>query len=193
MATKKKTTALSWIVDEAKSLKKKYPKRFATWKEYVAQASAIYASKHKGKSPVGKKKIASPGKTKVKPVVKAKKAPARSTHKDTKSHNVNIRVVSGVKKSKETLFHEILHDNDLYKYLNVIGKTYGKFYANVKIIKDSNKKHISPIVIEFMKKINNLPLKFTEKAIGKKSKHYEYIDGGMKDTYWQMHEYKISI
>ena len=93
MATKKKTTALSWIIDEAKSLKKNYPKRFSTWKEYVAQASAIYASKHKGKSPVGKKKIAAPAKVKT--------APARSTHKDTKSHNVNIRVMSGMKKNKK--------------------------------------------------------------------------------------------
>lgn len=92
MATKKKSTALSWIVAEAKDLKKKYPKRFSTWKEYVAQASAIYASKHKGKSPVGKKKIAAPGKAKKTTV---KKSPARSMHKDTKSHNVNIRVVSG--------------------------------------------------------------------------------------------------
>lgn len=51
-------TALKWIVKEAKSIKKKFPKRFNTWREYVAQASAIYASKHKGKSPVGKKKVA---------------------------------------------------------------------------------------------------------------------------------------
>lgn len=50
-------TALQWIVKEAKSLKKSYPKRFTKWTDYVKQASAIYASKHKGKSPVGKKKI----------------------------------------------------------------------------------------------------------------------------------------
>ena len=49
-------TALQWILKEAKSLKKQYPKRFTKWTDYVAQASAIYASKHKGKSPVGKKK-----------------------------------------------------------------------------------------------------------------------------------------
>ena len=49
-------TALQWIVKEAKSIKKQYPKRFAKWTDYVAQASAIYAKKHKGKSPVGKKK-----------------------------------------------------------------------------------------------------------------------------------------
>lgn len=49
-------TALQWILKEAKSLKKQYPKRFTKWTDYVAQASAIYAKKHKGKSPVGKKK-----------------------------------------------------------------------------------------------------------------------------------------
>lgn len=48
-------TALQWIVKEAKAIKKAYPKRFAKWTDYVAQASAIYAKKHKGKSPVGKK------------------------------------------------------------------------------------------------------------------------------------------
>lgn len=166
MATKRKSTALDWIIKEAKSLKKKYPKRFDTWKEYISQASAIYASKHGGKSPVGKKrKVGSTKKKAVKAKVgdpvynaykkaplavkkiidtldfqesytklsnaakklkklgwemdydldgsitkltkmkktskkvgakaKAKKAPVRSTHKDTKSHNVNIRVVSG--------------------------------------------------------------------------------------------------
>lgn len=69
--------ALEWITKEAKKLRKDYPKRFATWKEYVAQASAIYASKHKGKSSVGKKKI---GETNT------------STHTDTKSHNINIKM-----------------------------------------------------------------------------------------------------
>lgn len=49
-------SALQWIVKEAKSLKKSYPKRFTKWTDYVKQASAIYASKHNGKSPVGKKK-----------------------------------------------------------------------------------------------------------------------------------------
>ena len=85
-------TALQWIVKEAKKLKKEYPKRFASWKEYVAQASAIYAKKHKGKTPVGKKKV---GAVKKKTAATRKKA-ATSTHKDTKSHNVRISVVSGI-------------------------------------------------------------------------------------------------
>lgn len=44
-------SALTWITNEAKRLRRKYPKRFKTWREYVKQASAIYAKKHKGKSP----------------------------------------------------------------------------------------------------------------------------------------------
>jgi len=47
-------TALQVIIKEAKAIRSKSPKM--EWKKAVAQASAIYASKHKGKSPVGKKK-----------------------------------------------------------------------------------------------------------------------------------------
>jgi hypothetical protein len=61
-------TALQSIIKEAKILRKKNPKM--EWKKAVAQASAIYASKHKGKSPVGKNKAA-PKKKKV-GVIKSK-------------------------------------------------------------------------------------------------------------------------
>ena len=50
-------TALQTIIKEAKNLRAKYPKRYSKWTDYVKQASAIYAAKHKGKSPVGKKKV----------------------------------------------------------------------------------------------------------------------------------------
>ena len=137
-------SALQWIVKEAKSLKKSYPKRFTKWIDYVKQASAIYASKHGGKSPVGKKKavkkvavkktakkkvgvikktvLRSPlkkkavkkeltaydvlkfrekvGEKKFKALTPAQRvkgaAKKTTTHKDTKSHNVNIRVISGI-------------------------------------------------------------------------------------------------
>ena len=67
--------ALTWIIKEAKKIKKAYPKKYANWKDYVAKASKIYSSKYK--------KIG---------------AVKSSSHKDTKSHNVNIKVVSGMKK-----------------------------------------------------------------------------------------------
>jgi hypothetical protein len=63
-------TALQTIIKEAKNIKKTYPNRFAKWTDYVKQASAIYASKHKGKSPVGKKKA-------VKKTAKKKAAPKK--------------------------------------------------------------------------------------------------------------------
>lgn len=58
--------ALKWITAEAKRIKKRYPTRFKKWTQYVAQASAIYASKHKGKSPVGHKHKKISGMTKKK-------------------------------------------------------------------------------------------------------------------------------
>ena len=99
-------TALQWIVKEAKKLKKEYPKRFSTWREYVAQASAIYAKKHKGKSPVGKKHSVGAVKKKTAKKSAPKKKAAKSYHKDTKSHNVNIRVMSGTSQMS-TLNHLI--------------------------------------------------------------------------------------
>lgn len=103
-------TALQSIIKEAKALKVKYPKRYSKWTDYVKQASAIYATKNKLKIPVAKKKIGAK-----KPI---------SKHKDTKSHNVNIRVVSGVKKksiakkkAKKVLPHKTTIDK-LKKSLN---------------------------------------------------------------------------
>ena len=134
-------TALQWIVKEAKSIKKKYPKRFSKWTEYVAQASAIYASKHKGVSPVGKKKAAPKKKVakkrkvagvkaskevkkslakkglkmphgyatiKRKRKVGAVKKSATTMHKDTKSHNVNIRVMSGMQDHHLSQYKDVL-------------------------------------------------------------------------------------
>lgn len=56
-------SALHTITAKAKELKRKHPHRFDRLKKserwskgYIKQASAIYASSHKGKSPVGKKR-----------------------------------------------------------------------------------------------------------------------------------------
>jgi hypothetical protein len=116
-------TALQQIIKEAQAIRRKSPKM--EWKKAVAQASAIYSSKHKGKSPIGKKKVAKKAIKKkairktatkkavgkyVKTVRKGKitdviykrkkigavKKSATTMHKDTKSHNVNIRVMSGM-------------------------------------------------------------------------------------------------
>ena len=79
------------IVKEAGKLRKKNPK--LTQAEAVKQAWAIsYGKKRAGVGAV-KKKTATK--------VKAKKRKTTEQHTDTKSHNVNIRVVSGIKKKNK--------------------------------------------------------------------------------------------
>jgi hypothetical protein len=100
-------TALQWIIKEAKIIRKKSPKM--EWKKAVAQASAIYASKHKGKSPVGKKKAAPKKKTAKKRKVagikaskEVKKVLAKKGLKMPHGYSTikRVRKVSGVKKKK---------------------------------------------------------------------------------------------
>jgi hypothetical protein len=83
------------VVAEAKKLRKKNPK--LTQAQAVKQAWAISYSKERKGEKLGAAKKATATK------VKAKKSKRTSEmHTDTKSHNVNIRVVSGIKvKSKE--------------------------------------------------------------------------------------------
>lgn len=107
-------TKLEKIVKAAKALRKKYPNKYNKWTDYIKAASkqvagfegvsrkgdktTVYYSK---KSQATKKKSAPKKATQstlfgVKKAAPKKKAPTRSSHKDTKSHNVNIRVVSGM-------------------------------------------------------------------------------------------------
>jgi hypothetical protein len=115
-------TALQTIIKEAKAIRKRSPK--IEWKTAVKQASAIYASKNKGKKTVTKKKtVKKTAKKKAVGSVKKKTAKkvarkrvgvvkkATTMHKDTKSHNVRISVMSGV--SNKAL-------NDLKQVLNKI-------------------------------------------------------------------------
>lgn len=108
-------TKLEKIVKAAKALRKKYPNKYSKWTDYIKAASKQIAGfegvSRKGgkttvhytkKSPATKKKAAPKKATQstlfgVKKAAPKKKAPARSSHKDTKSHNVNIRVVSGIR------------------------------------------------------------------------------------------------
>lgn len=87
-------TAIQWISKEAKAIRKKHPK--LEWSQCIKKASALYKAKHKtGSKP---KKVGS--------VAKPKKTTTTKTHKDTKSHNVNIRVVSGTDNT-ERLKHSL--------------------------------------------------------------------------------------
>ena len=98
-------TALQWITKEAKSIRRKYPKRFATWREYVAQASAIYAKKHKGKSTVGKKRKKKVSGIKL--LEKGEKRSAKPAHvyevqRDKKGHFKKYKKIAGATRKKTT-------------------------------------------------------------------------------------------
>jgi hypothetical protein len=97
-------TTLQKIVKEAKRLKKLHPNKFPKWTDYVKAASKnIKSSKKVGsvKKKIAPKKKPATKKAKTKFVKPRKKATPR--HKDIKSHNVNIKVVSGI--SKNSRFH----------------------------------------------------------------------------------------
>ena len=79
------------VVKEAGKLRKKNPK--LTQAQAVKQAWAIsYSKKRAGVGAVKKKAAKKKAATKV----KAKKSKSTEMHTDTKSHNVNIRVISGI-------------------------------------------------------------------------------------------------
>lgn len=85
-------TALQQIVKEAKRMRKLHPNKYAKWTDYVKAASKAIKKRVK--------KVSGP-KAKAKPKTKAKPKPA--THTDKGSHNVKIKVVSGLSKSSQ--FH----------------------------------------------------------------------------------------
>jgi hypothetical protein len=131
-------TALQSIIKDAQILRKKSPKM--EWKKAVAQASAIYASKHKGKSPVGKKKAAPKKKVAkkrkvagVKASKQVKKVLAKKGLKMPHGYTTTKRVrkVSGVKKKKINeqgilnRIHKVKHDVerlDEAQHKHMIGK-----------------------------------------------------------------------
>lgn len=85
------------VVKEAGKLRKKNPK--LTQAQAVKQAWAISYGKKRARVGAVKKKAAPKKKAATK--VKAKKSKRTSEmHTDTKSHNVNIRVMSGIGKTK---------------------------------------------------------------------------------------------
>jgi len=168
-------TALKWITTEAKKLKKKFPKK--EWKDLVKQASAIYAAKHKGKSPVGKKKRKSVGdyslnktsfhetalplnprkKKAAKPKKYAvsrtasgtfrkggfKRIAGTKTHKDTKSHNVRISVMSGLKVGNLPTYQDKEFAREIQLFADNDSALY--FQRRQPILKNLHKKYVKGI------------------------------------------------
>ena len=123
-------TALQTIIKEAKHLKAKYPKRYLKWTDYVKQASAIYAAKHKGKSPVGKKKIVKKivvKKTIVKKAIGKKKIVKKSIAKKP-TEKVILKKVHSAKATSKNLYnkldkldeaqHEHMSGHKIYQSIN---------------------------------------------------------------------------
>lgn len=168
-------TKLEKIVKAAKELRKKYPNKYSKWTDYIKAASKQVAGfegvSRKGdkttvhyskKSPATKKKAAPKKATQstlfgVKKAAPKKKAPARSSHKDTKSHNVNIRVVSGYKSYDHYDVRNKM-EKDLEKTANILKKAQDDYskYKTQKFKSPAEKKWrltLSREIIKDLKKI----------------------------------------
>lgn len=171
-------TAIQWISKQAKVIRKKHPSM--AWSQCIKKASAEYKAKHKPKTKsapkkkVGAVKYVEKGETKnTKPkkvyqvnrtkkgTFKGVKRIAGTTHKDTRSHNVNVRVVSGTNRDvlseisrltkwNEELERYIVSQNNLLKNesstLTRLQKSYVKtaMYRYKDLLK-SNKKHLTQL------------------------------------------------
>ena len=157
-------TQLQKIVAKAKSLKKSYPN--TKWTDLIKKASKLVTQAKKSVSGINRKIVAKKS-APVKPLIKkriesksdfamagvkkkkatkkaVKKSPARSMHKDTKSHNVNIRVMSGTDdilkdylKTKELL----IKIEKAIKNTPILAQKYGYSKAQTKIALNKLKKY----------------------------------------------------
>lgn len=84
-------TTLQKIVAAAKKLKKQHPNKYSKWTDYIKAAA-------KTVKPAAKKAVKKVGavKTKKKAVPAKRKAAPVTRHTDRGSHNVKIKVVSGI-------------------------------------------------------------------------------------------------
>ena len=122
-------TALQVIIKEAKAIRKKSPK--IEWKKAVAQASAIYASKHKGKSPVGKKQAKKKVAKKKVGMIK-KKAVKKTATKRAKR-----------KPTEKAVLKSIKHAVSVQKsHMSGVDYNINALYTNVSDHIDKAKKHI---------------------------------------------------
>lgn len=129
----KGSPALKWIVREAKRLRREYPKRFIKWTDYVAQASAIYASKHKGKSPVGKKR-------RHKKVSGVRTVSRSHTDKNRITANIQVGSISSHKAAiRKRLEERLQREMMLHYYGNKVEKR--KFSKKIRETKRELKKY----------------------------------------------------
>jgi len=170
-------TALQTIIKEAKHLKSKYPKRFQKWTEYVAQASAIYASKHKGISPVGKKKVGAIKKKAVKKTAKkiAKKNIVKKIAKKRLPNSYYDKLYQAKKPGKRTsasgntYYQSRENRSDSGRLLGIKKYNYEQL-DNIKLTRVNNDINGNPrYVVHFLEFLNN-----EENSFLPFSKKYEY-------------------
>jgi len=121
-------TALQSIIKEAKAIRRKKPSM--EWKKAVAQASAIYASKHKGKSPVGKKHAVKKKTAKKKAVKKVGVIKKRLVKKRTIKKKPTEKAV--LKSIKHAVSVQKSHMGSLHKIKRVQNHEMIKKYNDVK-------------------------------------------------------------
>jgi len=144
------------VVAEAKKLRKKNPK--LTQAQAVKQAFAISYGKKRAEVRAVKKKAAR--KKKAAPTkVKAKKSKRTSEmHTDTKSHNVNIRVVSGINTNTIQEIKRILELEEKWKKVLFIlegQKKVEKNFTNKKLLSRDIMK-VKNVIKDLKKNISNL-------------------------------------
>lgn len=150
-------TTLQLIIKKAKALKAAAPKKYAKWTDYVKAASATIKPKKKA-TVSGIKKKAAPKKAAAKKVIRKKAAPKKATsiHKDSKSHNVKISVMSGTERNdaERVLFEIEYWQKVLDKLRNEYKTPAGKMYkssitADIRLAKkwlEVNKKRLKAII-----------------------------------------------
>jgi hypothetical protein len=159
-------TALQVIIKEAKAIRSKSPKM--EWKKAVAQASAIYASKHKGKSPVGKKKtVKKAAKKKAVGKVDKKLQKGLATKGLKMPHGYDVvkrkRKISGVKKSATKKAKKKISEQSILNRIH-------KVKQGVEKLDEAQHKHMSGISGTFF---NNVLAKI-------KNAYYTYPKGKIK-------------
>jgi len=147
-------TGLQWILQEAKDLRKKYPKRFENWKQYVAQATAIYNSKNKKSSSTTKKTPAKKSivKVELKPKIMKKSASKKTkiVYTKNKQRGTSNKTIDKQKKALppekrisktgNAYYEYRKNESDIKNTLLGINKTPGIFGSNMYSHRDNIEK-----------------------------------------------------
>ena len=144
-------TTLQMIIKKAQALRKAAPKKYAKWTDYVKAASATIKPKKKATVSGVKKKAVKKAAPK-KAVKKLTPKKATSIHKDSKSHNVRINVVSGLNIIKLDAIQTITGNNKFIIYLENLIDVYTKKLNN-KEYQGTDIKKYKKLIVEHKKYI----------------------------------------